>query len=35
MSLKALEVKLSEATLKRLDEIFPEPGAEAPVNYAW
>ena len=35
MSLKALEVKLSEATLKRLDEIFPGPGAEAPVNYAW
>jgi hypothetical protein len=26
---------LREDTLKRLDEIFPGPGGEAPVAYAW
>jgi aryl-alcohol dehydrogenase-like predicted oxidoreductase len=35
-SLRALEIKLDEATLKRLDEIFPNrPMGEAPVAYAW
>jgi aryl-alcohol dehydrogenase-like predicted oxidoreductase len=34
-SLRALELKLDEATLKRLDEIFPGPGGEAPEAYAW
>jgi aryl-alcohol dehydrogenase-like predicted oxidoreductase len=33
--LRALELKLDEATLKRLDEIFPGPGGEAPEAYAW
>lgn len=35
-SLRALEIKLDEATRKRLDEIFPNrPAGEAPVAYAW
>jgi aryl-alcohol dehydrogenase-like predicted oxidoreductase len=34
-NLRALEVKLSEKTLKRLDEIWPGPGGEAPQAYAW
>jgi aryl-alcohol dehydrogenase-like predicted oxidoreductase len=34
-SLRALEVRLSEETLKRLDEIWPGPGGEAPQAYAW
>ncbi len=34
-SLRALELKLDDATLKRLDEIFPGPGGEAPEAYAW
>ncbi|MGF1485316.1 MAG: aldo/keto reductase [Opitutales bacterium] len=34
-SLRALEIALSEDTLKRLDEIFPGPGGEAPQAYAW
>jgi aryl-alcohol dehydrogenase-like predicted oxidoreductase len=34
-ALCALEIKLDEATLKRLDEIFPGPGGEAPEAYAW
>ncbi len=29
-SLRALEIKLDEAALKKLDEIFPGPGGEAP-----
>ena len=33
-SAKALEVKLTEAHLKQLDEIFP-PMGEAPETYAW
>jgi len=33
--LHALDVKLSEDTLKRLDEIWPGPGGEAPQAYAW
>ena len=34
-SLRALEIALSEETLKRLDEIWPGPGGEAPKAYAW
>ncbi len=34
-SLCALEIKLSEETLKQLDEIFPGPGGQAPEAYAW
>jgi aryl-alcohol dehydrogenase-like predicted oxidoreductase len=34
-SLRALDLKLDEATLKRLDEIWPGPGKEAPEAYAW
>lgn len=34
-SLRALEIKLTEEQLKRLDEIFPGPGGEAPEAYAW
>jgi len=31
----ALDLKLSEETLKKLDEIWPGPGGEAPEAYAW
>ncbi len=34
-STRALEIELSEETLKRLDEIWPGPGGEAPEAYAW
>ena len=34
-SLAALEIQLSDETLKRLDEIFPGPGGPAPEAYAW
>ena len=34
-SLRALEISLSAETMKRLDEIFPGPGGEAPNAYAW
>ena len=34
-NLTALDVKLEDATLKRLDEIFPGPGGESPEAYAW
>jgi aryl-alcohol dehydrogenase-like predicted oxidoreductase len=34
-SLRALEVTLSDDVLKRLDELFPGPGGEAPMAYAW
>ena len=34
-ALSAIELKLDEATLKQLDEIWPGPGGEAPKNYAW
>ena len=33
--LHALDVNLDEAAMKRLDEIFPGPGGEAPDCYAW
>jgi NDP-hexose C3-ketoreductase / dTDP-4-oxo-2-deoxy-alpha-D-pentos-2-ene 2,3-reductase len=31
----ATEIVLDEAVLKKLDEIFPGPGGEAPYAYAW
>jgi len=34
-SLRALELKLRPAAMKRLDEIFPGPGGAAPEAYAW
>ena len=34
-TLHATEIRLDEATLKKLDEIFPGPGGEAPQAYAW
>jgi len=34
-SLRALEVKLSGDILKKLDEIWPGPGGQAPEAYAW
>jgi aryl-alcohol dehydrogenase-like predicted oxidoreductase len=34
-SLRALEVKLSDDVLKKLDEIWPGPGGPAPEAYAW
>ncbi|MEV7965540.1 aldo/keto reductase [Sphaerisporangium sp. NPDC088356] len=34
-SLRALEIKLDEKALARLDEIFPGPGGPAPEAYAW
>ena len=34
-ALRAVELKLSDDTLQRLDRIFPGPGGEAPEAYAW
>jgi aryl-alcohol dehydrogenase-like predicted oxidoreductase len=34
-SLRALEIKLSDDAMKKLDEIFPGPGGAAPEAYAW
>ena len=34
-SLKCLDLKLSEETLKKLDAIWPGPGGTAPEAYAW
>ncbi len=34
-SLRALEIKLDKAALKKLDELWPGPGGEAPEAYAW
>jgi aryl-alcohol dehydrogenase-like predicted oxidoreductase len=34
-TLRATEITLNEDTLKKLDEIFPGPGGEAPTAYAW
>ena len=34
-NLRALEVSLSDEALRRLDEIWPGPGGEAPNAYAW
>jgi aryl-alcohol dehydrogenase-like predicted oxidoreductase len=33
--LRALEVRLDESTMKKLDTIWPGPGGEAPEAYAW
>lgn len=35
VSLRALDLELSEDALRRLDEIFPGPGGPAPEAYAW
>ena len=32
---RALEIKLDDKALARLDEIFPGPGGTAPEAYAW
>jgi len=34
-ALRALDLKLSDETVARLDEIFPGPGGPAPEAYAW
>ena len=34
-TLRATGIRLDEGTWKKLDEIFPGPGGEAPVAYAW
>jgi len=34
-SLQSLEINLTEDSLKKLDEIWPGPGGEAPKAYAW
>jgi aryl-alcohol dehydrogenase-like predicted oxidoreductase len=34
-SLRALKIKLDKAARKKLDEIWPGPGGEAPEAYAW
>jgi aryl-alcohol dehydrogenase-like predicted oxidoreductase len=34
-SLRSLEIKLDEAAIKKLNEIWPGPGGEAPEAYAW
>jgi aryl-alcohol dehydrogenase-like predicted oxidoreductase len=33
--LRALELQLDEAAIKKIDEIWPGPGGEAPKAYAW
>ncbi|PLX03354.1 MAG: aldo/keto reductase [Marinilabiliales bacterium] len=34
-AVRAASIKLDEEVLKKLDEIFPGPGGEAPMAYAW
>jgi NDP-hexose C3-ketoreductase / dTDP-4-oxo-2-deoxy-alpha-D-pentos-2-ene 2,3-reductase len=34
-AIRALDVKIDDATLKELDAIFPGPGGPAPEAYAW
>ena len=34
-AMRALDLKLDKATLKRLDEIWPGPGGPAPEAFAW
>ena len=34
-AVRAASIELDEATLDKLDEIFPGPGGEAPNAYAW
>ena len=34
-AMRALDLKLDNATMKRLDEIWPGPGGPAPEAFAW
>ena len=34
-AVRAAAIELDQATLDRLDDIFPGPGGEAPKAYAW
>ena len=34
-AVRATEIALDEETLKKLDEIFPGPGGDAPEAYSW
>jgi aryl-alcohol dehydrogenase-like predicted oxidoreductase len=34
-AVRATELKLDEEVMKKLDEIFPGPGGEAPKAYSW
>ncbi len=34
-AVRAAAIQLDEEVLKELDEIFPGPGGEAPMAYAW
>ena len=34
-AVRATEITLDEDVLAKLDEIFPGPGGEAPMAYAW
>ena len=34
-AVRAVEISLSEDVLKRLDEIWPGPGNQAPEAWAW
>jgi aryl-alcohol dehydrogenase-like predicted oxidoreductase len=34
-SLRALDIKLDDGAMQKLDEIFPGPGGQAPEAYAW
>lgn len=34
-NIRALDIQLDDAAMKRLDEIWPGPGGEAPMAYAW
>jgi aryl-alcohol dehydrogenase-like predicted oxidoreductase len=34
-SMRALEIRLDAATMKKLDSVFPGPGGPAPEAYAW
>jgi aryl-alcohol dehydrogenase-like predicted oxidoreductase len=34
-AVRAASIELDAETLKKLDEIFPGPGGEAPMAYAW
>ncbi|MDV6376283.1 aldo/keto reductase [Deinococcus arenicola] len=34
-ALKALDIKMTDETLKKLDNIWPGPGGQAPEAYAW
>jgi aryl-alcohol dehydrogenase-like predicted oxidoreductase len=34
-AMRALDLRLDKATMKRLDEIWPGPGGPAPEAFAW